>query len=66
MNIEKAKKIFENEGIRQALWLIKNGIPYDVALSLDDEELFAYCIIFSELEGSKFNWKLMRFEEPKK
>jgi len=47
------------------LWLVKNGVPFDVAFSLDDLERTAYAIAFSEMEGAKFNWDSMRFEEPK-
>lgn len=45
------------------LWLVKNGIPWDVANSLDKKFRDAFSIIFSEMEGNKFNWNMMRFEE---
>lgn len=51
--------------MRQALWLVKNGVPYDVAFSLPAEERVAYMIIFGELEGGKFDWARMDWEKPK-
>ncbi|MBV8656623.1 MAG: hypothetical protein JO142_02250 [Burkholderiales bacterium] len=50
--------------MREALWLVKNGIPFDVAFGLDDMTRAAWCIVFSEMEGSKFNWDKMDFERP--
>ena len=31
---------------------------------MDDEEMVAWEIAFGELEGGKFNWSRMEFEEP--
>ena len=47
------------------MWLVKCGIPFDVAFDLDYEMRQALSIIAGELEGGKFNWDLMAFEEPK-
>lgn len=51
--------------MRECLWLIKNGIPFDVAFLLDDRTRTAWAIIFSEMAGNKFNWDRMEFEDPK-
>jgi hypothetical protein len=51
--------------MRECLWLVKNGIPFDVAFNLDDATRAAWSIIFSEFEGAQFNWQDMRFEEDK-
>jgi len=45
------------------LWLIKNGIPFDVAFSLDDNTRAAWSIKFSEMDGAKFDWSTMRFKD---
>lgn len=42
---------------------MKNGIPFDVAFGLDDVTRAGWCIVFSEMEGSKFNWGSMTWEE---
>jgi hypothetical protein len=49
--------------MRECLWLVRNGIPFDVAFSLDDVTRAAWCIVFSEMEGNKFDWRAMRFKE---
>ncbi len=51
--------------MKECLWLIQNGVPFDVAFSLDDIHRAAWSIIFSEMNGAKFNWNTMDFEEPK-
>ena len=40
-----------------------NGVPWDVAMNLDDVERAAMCVIFSEFQGHKFNTQTMRFED---
>jgi uncharacterized protein len=52
--------------LRETLWLIRNGVPFDVAFSLNDTTRAAWSIIFSEMNGAKFNWDNMQFEEPDK
>jgi len=49
--------------MREALWLVKNGIPFDVAFSVDDISRHAWSIMFSEMEGSKYDWDAMQFGE---
>ena len=51
--------------IRQCLWLVKNGVPFDVAFSLGANERLAWSIIMSEHEGAKFNWNTLAFEDSK-
>ncbi|MDE2354945.1 MAG: hypothetical protein KGL17_07980 [Betaproteobacteria bacterium] len=52
--------------MRECLWLVKNGIPFDVAFGLDDVTRAAWCIVFSEQGGAKFNWRTMEFEDDRK
>jgi hypothetical protein len=47
------------------LLLVKNGVPFDLAFSLDHHHRVAFCIIMGELDGGTFNWTQMAFEEPK-
>jgi len=42
---------------------VKNGVPFDVAFSLSEIDRQAYIIILGELDGQKFNWASMKFEE---
>jgi hypothetical protein len=41
---------------------VKHGIPFDRAMAMDEAELAAWRIMFGELEGEKWNWRLMRWE----
>lgn len=44
-------------------------MPFDVAMSLSDIELYGYAIIFKEFElpeDQHFDFKAMKFREPKK
>jgi hypothetical protein len=38
-------------------------VPWDEALALDAEEQAAFSIIFSELNGGKFNWLTREWEK---
>ena len=49
----------------EALWLVHNGVPFDVAFQMPDVDRFAMCIVFSGFQGAKFDWDRMRFEDPK-
>lgn len=38
---------------------MKNGVPWDVAAAMSDEESLAASIAFFEMEGGKWNWRTM-------
>jgi hypothetical protein len=40
-------------------------VPYDVAFSLSPKKRFAFYVIFAEFEGSQFDWRDMRFVDPR-
>lgn len=42
-------------------YLIKNGVPFDVAHSLGSAEKLAYCVSFGEIDGGHFNWASMNW-----
>jgi hypothetical protein len=42
---------------------VKNGVPFDVAFQLNDVTRSAWSIMFSEMEGAKFNLNTMEFED---
>ena len=48
------------------MWLVRSGVPFDVAFGMDETMRAAFCIVFSEMDGNKFNWSSMEFEEPDK
>ena len=47
--------------IREAIFLVRGGVPFDVAFGLDDVTRAGYCIILSELEGRKFDFNTMDY-----
>jgi hypothetical protein len=49
--------------IRECLWLVKNGIPFDIAFTIDDVTRAGWAIIFSEMEGNTFDFDTMSFKE---
>jgi hypothetical protein len=38
------------------LWLVKNGVPYDIAFDLDDMDLLAHVIVMGGFEGLEWSW----------
>jgi hypothetical protein len=50
--------------MKELLFLVKNGIPYEVVKQLNRVQVKAYCIIIGELNGNKFNWSKLEFEKP--
>jgi hypothetical protein len=45
------------------LYLVQRGVPYDVAFGLDHAERMAYVVVFGTLEGNRFDWQHMRWNE---
>lgn len=43
------------------LFLVKHGVPFDVAFSLPDEEMLAFYVILGEYEGGDWSWDEMRW-----
>jgi hypothetical protein len=46
------------------LWLVKNGVPYDVAFNFDYSDLLAHWIVLGEFENGKWNWDTMSWDKP--
>ncbi len=58
------KRVATSEPVRECLFLLRHGVDFDLAFGLDDITRAAWCIICSEQEGGKFNWRTMQFEDP--
>jgi hypothetical protein len=39
-----------------SLYLVRNGVPFDVAFSLDRRERLAWVVIFGTFDGGSFDW----------
>jgi hypothetical protein len=60
----EAEAIGKNQYVRSVLWLIKNGIPFDVAFSLTWPEVLGWSILFIEIEsGKQYNWSTHKFQD---
>jgi len=47
------------------MWLVRHGVPFDVAFALDDITRTAFSIIVSEQGGAEFDWGRMAYKEQK-
>lgn len=50
----------------EALWLVHNGVPFEVAFKMGELDRAAFAIIFSQFQGGEFDWDRMAFKEPPK
>ena len=60
-----SKKRARHPGLKHRLWLVKNGVPYDVAFSLSKTDATAYGIIMGEFEGGEFDYHCMSWKDKK-
>jgi len=44
-----------------SLYLARNGVPFDVAFSLDAAKRTAWIVVLGELEGMAWDWGAMRW-----
>jgi len=43
--------------LTDCLYLVRNGVPFDVAFSLPSDERTAFIIALGSLEGHTFDWE---------
>ena len=48
---------------RITAFLVRHGVPFDVAHSLDEGQLLAWYIVLGEIEGGSWDWSAMRWEK---
>ena len=44
------------------LYLVKCGVPFDIAFSLSDTERLAFVVVMGTLDGNVFDWDELRWE----
>ena len=44
------------------LYLVKNGVPYEQAMSMDDDWAAAHAVVFGELDGGSFDLNAMAWK----
>jgi hypothetical protein len=45
------------------LYLVKHGVPFDIAFSLAAEDRFAWVVIFAGFEGRVYDWDQGNWQE---
>lgn len=50
--------------MREVLALAKHGVPWDLCLSLSNDERVAFLIICGEIDGGTFDWNKGEWEKP--
>jgi hypothetical protein len=46
-----------------SLYLVRNGVPFDVAFSLGERERLAWVVVFGTLAGRTFDWATEKWLE---
>lgn len=44
------------------MYLVKGGVPYDVAFAADEARALAMYVVLGEFEGNTWNWPEMKWE----
>jgi hypothetical protein len=47
--------------LTDTLYLVRNGVPFDVAFSLPERERLAWVVIFGTLAGQTFDWSIEKW-----
>ncbi len=53
----------ESADLVDCLYLVRNGVPFDVAFSLDQDERRAWIVALGTLDGRVWDWGAMRWTE---
>jgi hypothetical protein len=48
--------------LADALYLVRRGVPYDVAMHLSPAQRLAFIVLMGEAEGGRFDWERMGWE----
>ena len=56
----------EAPDLRTRLYLVKNGVPFDVAMSWPDDWVLAAFVIIGEHEGGEWDWSTRQWKEPER
>jgi len=48
------------------MYLVRNGVPWDVAESWSDDERLAAAIVAGEFDGSSWDWDRMRWDKSRR
>ena len=54
-------KLSRHPDLIDCLYLVRNGVPFDVAFSLPADERMAFVVALGTLDGRVFDWRAMRW-----
>ena len=54
-------KLSRHPDLIDCLYLVRNGVPFDVAFSLPADERMAFVVALGTLDGRVFDWQAMRW-----
>lgn len=60
---KKARAIADEPAVRECLFLLSKGVPFDVAFSLDATMRLAWCVVLGELDGGTFDWNRLEWDK---
>jgi hypothetical protein len=63
MNSDLIRALVEDAELANRLYLVKNNVPFDVAMSLEEHETMAYAIVFGTFDGGEWDWAAMRWKK---
>lgn len=64
-HIEEARLLSQDSDLVDCLFLVKNGVPFDVAFSLEASERLAWIVIFGQFGGLSYNWETGQWDKPR-
>ncbi|NHN85893.1 hypothetical protein GOB93_14755 [Acetobacter musti] len=44
--------------------LVQNGVPWSVAMEMGATQRLAWCVMFGEQSGGRFDWDTMMWSRP--
>jgi hypothetical protein len=53
-------KLSRHPDLIDCLYLVRNGVPFDVAFSLPTDERMAFVVALGSLDGRTFDWRTLR------
>ena len=61
--VTSAGNLLGTPRLTDCLYLVRNGVPFDVAFSLPPDERMAYVVTFGCLDGQYFDWCTHRWRQ---
>ena len=60
---DQARAIADEPAVKDCLFLVNKGVPFDVAFTLDATMRLAWCVVLGELDGGRFDWTRLEWDK---